>query len=503
MKLPLLLYIILLPFFLLAQNQYPPDVKAALNQTTTNKSELIKALDYFYKTGDDLKIASINFLISNMPIHNSYNYYWEDSVGHRIAYNELNYATFNDAVIAFNSLKTKHLKLHPVPYIYRDIDSVKGEYLIENIELAIESWQARNSSLPKKEDGSLGIFLEYVLPYRISIESLETWRKTYATKYSNIFKANAEIDSVQLRQSINSSFKNLWGIEARVEPLPRLSALQIQLREKGFCEDMADMAVFIARSQGLAATVDNIPFWATSSGNHTTNYLAFDNSHHHFDAALDSLGREPGKVLRTTYSSQQDAIATWLDTTKIPDGFLRVKNYKDVTKEYWPVANISADLFSVPTKKNNVVFLSVLNNGGWQSIWYAKINNGSAIFKNMGRGAVYLPMYYENNRLIPAGWPQTLGYNDTKELKPDSLHLNSITLYEQEKYLKFRPSKRYRLFMWNKQWQLLGEQTPAQGCTKLTFEKVPANALLILVPEYSQGKERPFTILKNGDRQWW
>jgi hypothetical protein len=32
---------------------------------------------------------------------------------------------------------------------------------------------------------------------------------------------------------------------------------------------------------------------------------------------------------------------------------------------------------------------------------------------------------------------------------------------------------------------------------------VPANALLLLIPEYSQRKERPFIMLDNGERVWW
>ena len=87
--------------------QYPPRVKAALEQTSTNRNELKKALNYFYKTGDALEIRSINFLVENMPIHRTMGYYWADEKGRRIAYNELDYPTFNDAVDAFEKLKIK------------------------------------------------------------------------------------------------------------------------------------------------------------------------------------------------------------------------------------------------------------------------------------------------------------------------------------------------------------------------------------------------------------
>jgi hypothetical protein len=502
MKRFLILFILFFPLLIMAQIHYPAKVEAALKESGRNKTELIKALNFFYKTRDSLKIKCINFLIGNMPVHSSYNYYWADYNGQRVEFNELNYSSFNDAVTAFNQLKKTHPKLHPVVNIYRDIDSIKGDYLIKNVEQAISAWQKRNGKLPTIEDGTLETFLEYELPYRVSIEPIENWRNIYAIKYKHIFKGNASTDSLQLRHVINSSFKNIWSREAKTEPLPRLSALQIQLRGKGYCEDIADMAVFIARSQGIAAAVDNVPLWATTAGEHFSDFLFFDKKHFHFDAVLDSLGREPGKVLRTTYSPQPDAIATWMDTATIPAGFLRIKNYKDVTRQYWPAGNITCKLFTSPQDKQQVSFLAVFNGGKWLPVWYGKISGGIAVYKNMSKGVVYLPMYYHDKKLIPAGWPQALGYNNAKELQPDIHHTQTIQLHEQEKYIKFRAGKKYQLLMWNNQWQLLGEQTAEQGCTQLTFKNIPANTLLLLAPEYSQGKERPFIITENGKRVW-
>jgi hypothetical protein len=500
MKKLLRYFILLFPLWSSAQNHYPAKVEAALTEAGNNKAELIKALKYFYKTNDSLKIKGINFLVANMPIHRSYNYYWANEQGKRIDYNELNYATFNGAVAAFNELKTKQGKLHPVPYSFRDIDSVKGNYLIKNVESAFAAWQSRHNKPLTGSDWV--VFSEYVLPYRASVETITEWRNVYAAKFKNSFSGNVVADSIQLRHIINSSFKNLWSSEQQTEPLPRLSALQILLRGKGYCEDIADMAVFIARSQGIAASVDNVPLWATTAGSHFSNFLFFNKNHTHFDAVLDSLGREPGKVIRTTYSPQPDAVASWMDTAKIPPGFLRIKNYKDVTPQYWPAANITCQLFASPQNKQQVSFLAVFNGGRWQPIWYGKINSGIAVYKNMSKGVVYLPMYYENKKLIPAGWPQALGYKNAKELQPDIHHTRTIQVPEEERYLKFRVGKKYQLLMWNNQWQLLGEQTAGQGCTQLTFKNVPANALLILAPEYSQGKERPFMIIENGKRVW-
>jgi hypothetical protein len=299
---------------------------------------------------------------------------------------------------------------------------------------------------------------------------------------------------------VNSGFKNVWGLESSTEPLPRLSALQILSRKKGYCEDIADMVVFIARSNGIAATVDNVPAWATSTGNHFLNFLNTGKNNNRFDAVLDSIEREPGKVFRSTYSKQTGTLATWLDTTQIPDCFLRLTNYIDVTNEYWATDSISCNLF--PDDNAKVVYAAVLNGGMWRPLWYAAKKGNKATFKNMGKGVAYLPMYYKNKQLVPAGYPYVLGRKNKTELKPSG-ETHTIIIKEQEKYLKYRPGKVYRLLMWNKGWETLANQTAPDGCTQLEFAKVPKNTLLLLAPEYTQGKERPFMILDNGERIWW
>jgi hypothetical protein len=503
MRLKLLLILLLIACHSGVHAQYPPGVQTALKMAGANKAQLIKALDHFYKSGDSVKIRSINFLITYMPLHSSQSYYWANGTGNRIPFNELNYSTFNEAAEAINGLKKKYNGLHPVAYSYRDLDSINADYLIENIELACEKWRSRGAS--SGENQAFTDFLEYTLPYRASIEPLQRWRATYSSRFNDVFDNKLPADSqvYQMKQAVNKNIKCTWGIEGKNEPLPRLGALQILFRGKGLCEDLADLAVFVARSQGIPAAVDNIPYWGTTSGNHFLNFLKITPDYSHFDAVLDSLEREPSKVLRTTYSPQKDAIANWLDTSLIPPGFMRIRNFKDVTQEYWPTDTITCALFNNNGIEKKVAYLAVFNGFSWQPAWYGKINNRKATFHKMSKGVVYLPMYYANNHLAPAGWPYALGYNNKLVLQPDTLHTRSITLREQERYLRYRPGKRYRLFYWNNTWKLLEEKKAAEGAVQLTFDKVPANCLLLMIPEYSQGKERPFIIGANGERVWW
>jgi hypothetical protein len=127
----------------------------------------------------------------------------------------------------------------------------------------------------------------------------------------------------------------------------------------------------------------------------------------------------------------------------------------------------------------------------------------------MACGVVYLPMIYKNGKEIPASDPYILMSNGTVEkLKTDKTHLRKITIEQKKNYLIFRAKASYTLYYWDTtgKWISLGSKTPGALIfpnTYLQYENTPFNALFILIPEYSEGKERPFTIDNNGKINWW
>lgn len=500
--------ICLMPFLVPAQSPYPATVTAVLSQAGRNRVELEKALNYFYKQGDSLKIKAVNFMVANMDIHFSASYYWADASGKKIPFNELNYPSFQASIKAFEALKKRHPTIHPQAFIYRDIDSIKSSFIIDNIQRAFTAWQspwAKNISFP--------VFCEYILPYRASVEPMENWRGIYQQKFAWINDSARNKTTEDALQYLGNDFKkwfaNTYGIETRKEPLPRLGALQLLHRKKGPCEDIADWAVFALRSQGFPVTNDMVTYWATSSGGHFFNStlnsklqpIRFDIST--ATVRMTSFAREPAKVIRTTYGKQPNTLASLVPASAIPDGFMRTINYKDVTGEYWATQNLACNIFALPGRPP-VSYACVYNSGDWRPTWWGRNNNNNTVtFTNMSKGAVYLPSWYINGKIIPAGYPVALGYNDISVLAPDTVHRRRIVLQEQASYLFFQPGKKYRLYYWNNAWELLEEKKATPATKTMAFERVPANALLLLVPEYTHNKERPFTITNEGQRRWW
>src|SRR5690349_24291224 len=87
---------------------YPPAISSVLTEAKANRPELEKALNYMYATGDSLKIKSIDFLLSNISIHSSADYYWADNSNHRVSYNEANYSSAKEAASALEALSSKY-----------------------------------------------------------------------------------------------------------------------------------------------------------------------------------------------------------------------------------------------------------------------------------------------------------------------------------------------------------------------------------------------------------
>jgi hypothetical protein len=498
--------IVLFAISVTAQPLYPSKVEEILKQSKSNRHELEKVINHFQSKEDSLKLKAVYFLIANMDIHYADDYYWVDSSGKTIAFSELDYPDFKSSVKAFNDLKRTTSTLTAKQIKIKDIDSIKANFLIDNVDRAFVAWR-----LPWAKDISFNNFCEYLLPYRVSIEPLQKWRSIYADKFSFVNDSSHEnFDSalLHLKNNVNNWFTCTYNLEKRTDPLPRLGSLQLLLRKKGPCEDVADMTVFSLRSQGIPASIDIVPFWATSTGSHTLN-IAFDPKANPipYDILLlyDSLKhfiREPAKVLRITYSKQKNTLPYFQTKEEdIPEGFLRLQNYIDVTSQYWPVNDVTCKLFT-DTILPNIVYAGVFNGAKWQPAWWGIVKKDSVVFTNMCKGAVFLPMTYKNGRLKSVGYPVACGYNHTVILKPEKL-THTVHLEEQEHYLLYRPGKNYRLYYWDNNWKLVQGQKAGDKITELVFDNVPKNALLLLLPEYSQGKERPFMITDDNKRVWW
>lgn len=253
------------------KHNYPLEIEHVLLKAKNNRKELEKALNYFYKRDDSLKIKAIEFLVANMDIHYSETYYWKTVTGKKIDFSEFDYPDLKTAVAAIDSLRDIYGGLFYQDTIIYDMNILTGNYLINHVNRTVDNWKES----PYK-DIPLNDFCEYILPHRVTVEPVTDWWKEYHERYRWLGDSlrHKPLEYVMDYAAIDYKdwFKFTTGKEPqRNEPLARLSAKQLLFRKKGPCEDVASLETFILRSQSIPVAYVTIPFWATSTGAHFIN----------------------------------------------------------------------------------------------------------------------------------------------------------------------------------------------------------------------------------------
>lgn len=458
--------------------------------------------NYYLQSHDTLKIRILKFLEDNVDIHYSRVYYWQDSLRNKVEFDELSFEDYNASKLKLSELKRVN-KVKPVFYNIPDRKNITKEQLIKTIDSGVNNWGKPWNKNLKFDD-----FCNYLLPYRSQNEPLEDWVNIFENRFSAISGNNCAEICNNVNTNLSKWFLCSFAYENRSEGNYMLSPSQMFFRKEGLCEDMCNLSVYSMRTLGLPVSIDFTPAWATSSYNHMwCTYIDEDGTHRPFEAITGLsnnfvIFREPGKVFRITYCNQSSSLANKIDNDAIPFGHLRKKNIIDVTNEYWPTSSINCRLFAVPSQ-NKISYISVFNSLRWIPVDWGKVNNDNVLFKNLSIGSVYLPINYEKGQIIVASNPVLIKSDKEKiELIPNYNNLISVKLFEKPKYLIYRIGKKYTFLYWDKKWINAGEKQATES-KELIFDKIPSHTIYLLIPEYSQKKERIFTINDNNELEYW
>lgn len=418
--------------------------RSALKLSGENIHEFELLIDYYSKSSaDSLKLKAAKYLIANMPGHYSYK-------GRQLT--EFN--TLFDKIAEIESRKpfrgnynfpvTNQLwdsiaSIHGgLNYRYLkkefDLESISSEYLIENIEQAFKVWK-----LPWAEHLSFNEFCEYILPYRFENENIEPWRELYKKQFARITDSCMMVgvsDPVEVCRIINKDITSWFRFNSLMNKYPGAIGPRNLLKAKmGKCLDQAGVANFSMRANGVPVVHEYIPQWASRSMGH--DFSAVLGKDGNF---LDFLGGElpPGeneirdvapKIYRKTFSIQEDHIFFKRKKNEILPPKLNHPWWIDVTSNYIPVSDIEVGLSGKKPKSVSYAYLSVFNNHDWIPVAHGAIKRRKAKFADMGRGAVYLPVYYSNSGIIPAANPLIIYKNGkVEEIKPEAEKLETVCL---------------------------------------------------------------------------
>jgi hypothetical protein len=486
-------------------NEVPKEVQNVITQSKDNGKELKKAIFYFLEKGDSLQLKALYFLIENMPLHYSENVEWTTSNGDVFPFNELDYPDYETSIKEFKE-QTRDFSVTPGIQRYFDQDTITADLLIAHVEFAFSNWQESWA-----KHFPFNFFCEYILPYRVNTEPIQTWENSYQKRFLDIAKRQHSDDPLIVGAAINSDLKlwftNSFALKNSKDPVPLLGPLQLLHRKTGGCPDMVNLATYSLRSVGIPAAVDFTPFWATSTGSHFWNFT-FDSLRYGYsfmgagENYYDhSINKDMAKVYRIMYSKQKDHIAARVPAEKIHSDLFQVPNIMDVTKYYIKTTNLSVKLDS--TLNHEVIYLCVFNGLQWRPVAAEVADNGEVHFNDIGLNIVYLPMVYNYSKLTPAGLPVLVRDKRPPEfIQCSDKDKRNVVIKNKDRYLILRNGKSYTLRYWDGKWVKHSTQK-ASSKSFIEFKNVPANSLMVLVPEYSQGKERIFTLNDKDELMYW
>lgn len=497
----------------------PPDnVVEILELAGDKRSELEAVIQHYKDRGEVMKEEAAYFLIGNMKEHGYAKYKLVDSSETAVTFSIFDYPDYERLLAGWDEIKRSRGPIHfKLDTLVRDYQTITSEYLIGNIDLAFKAWEEN----PWAHHLSFDQFCEYVLPYRSSNEPLEDWRTYFSNELSWVLDSVSDPSNpVEAASFVNDYIKSWFRFDPRYYEHPTDQGLEEMLRNKmGRCEDMTNLAIYAMRALAIPVMSDFTPYWANTGNNHAWNAVLDPN-----DSIIIFMGGEanPGeyelghklaKAYRKTFAVQPNSLPEKLEPWEKAPPYLDKKSIRDVTHEYGPVDRIKIELNKGIPDSTNFSYLCVFNSGQWKAIDYTRFHGNKAMYSRVGLGVAYLPAFYYDETIIPAGDPFILTDSSKMDYKiPDGNDRIRIQLFSTTqrvtkqttdfiKKADFAAGKQYILYFWNDRWVEIGRQTAGNG--PLSFNNVPSNAIYWLVEEGSRKEERIFTLDDEGRQVWW
>ncbi len=500
-------------------NKYPVNVQETLKKSGKNHQELENVINQYQNPKDSLKLKAAYFLIGNMDNHCYVSFKMVDSTGKKVPWNIFDYANYNKLVQGWDSIEKIRGPIHfTVDKKIMDYDTITADYLINNIDLAFKAWTKN----PWSRHLNFEQFCEYILPYRGSNEPLENWRSYFSKNLSWVKDSlKNDDDPIKAGYLINDNLKSWFKFDPRYYEHPTDQGLSEMLKNKtGRCEDMTNIAIYAFRAMGVPVMSDYTPYWAKTGNNHAWNASLDKNGNIVIFMGCEAnpgkykLSHELAKVYRKTFAEQSDCLDKVKQKWEQAPPYLKSNTYTDVTKDYVPVTDVKLTLEKIPDS-TSIAYICVFNTGEWRAIQWSKIIDKKVDFTDMGMNIAYLPAFYINKKIIPAGKQFILNRKaKVKTITADTVNAITIKLLSTTKRktmqstdfiqkASFKEGVNYTLYYWNNKWVEIGKQKAKKG--PLIFKNVPSNALYWLVSanSHKDKEERIFTIDKKGKQIWW
>ncbi|MFB9107043.1 transglutaminase domain-containing protein [Flavobacterium gyeonganense] len=477
-----------------------------------NSEELEKVIKHFKKKGDDQKLKSAYFLISNMKNKGTYINDLVDSHGISVGFNISNFKNENEEKKWLDSVTSIRGKLHEYENFLPDVKNISAQFLINNIDRAFEVKQKS----PFCKGISDADFYEYILPYRVNTEKLEFWRDSVLNDFSK-----EQIDSIYNFSTVLAATNYVDKIyqkrfkfgERRYFKEKKVRSYSELIKDKeGKCNDMCNLVVLALRALGIPSGFDSIKYkrasndvgheWCFVKDIKTDKNYPFDALSNNGPGFFNLPYKNAPKVLRMQFTIVTDNSIQTQEITIYPDFFN--SNFLDVTTEYFETTNVAIPL---EKKHQEPLYLSIWHKGWWKPIaYFYDPNQLIARFNNVSKDNLYCLTKYRFSTIEQVNEPFIVNkfgeikYCNSTELKKE-ISLNSY----QNKELKKAKNNT----------EILDFDTQQKICRKVVEEDVKkdewqnfsevslkTNTLYLLVDDATK-TQKVFMLKNDGSVDWY
>lgn len=387
-----------------------------------NRGELERVLNHYKDRGDTLKWRAARFLIANMKDKFSYSIPELDSIRQVM----IDVKTKEAVDKSWKSFPYRNY-----PKVY-DAQTITADYLIENIELAFESWQRYAwGKYYSFED-----FCEYLLPYRIGDEPLERWRVEYRDYFVPLLDSLYKGTDVVEAASTVQHYAERAGYRHDVNfSIPHHGALSLRKCWLGTCREYCDYIMYMFRTLGIPVTRDRYKYSPEIRHSHEWNAVE-DTTGRFIPIEFHESGvkrdwenkRRKGKVYRTCFARQAHPAFDG-------DYYLR-----DVTADYFGENRVK-----VPVEKKEDGFIAVFAFEGWMPVGHYEQKGGYARVENIEPEAIFMPVVQGQNGLVENGYPFMLEGEEVRVLKPDDTQKEKVKLTRKYPVTSYMRGHLYRI----------------------------------------------------------
>ena len=387
--------------FLIACSSNTRDVNNSLVLAGNNRNQLEKVIHHYKRHNDNEKdkLRAACFLIANMKDKGTYIYDMMDNNGNLLGYNISDFKNTTEENNWLDSIKKVHGKLFEYERYLPDLQYMKAEYLIANIERAFRTKQ--NS--PYCKGISEKDFYEYILPYRVSHEKLEYWWDSARVDLNGFQDSIYSFSSVLAAANfVDDYYQDFFrfGFERFFKEKKVRSYSELVRDKIGKCSDMCNLVLMGMRTLGIPCGMDNIRYkrasdavgheWVFVLDVKTNKTYPFDALSNNGPGLFNLLYDNSPRVFRSQFEMSENAVFENNYPVIHPEFYKT--NEHNVTDNYFETTDINIEPGHLCT---NPIYLCIWFKGNWKPIdCFYDSTSTKAVFTKLSKNNLYCLLEY-------------------------------------------------------------------------------------------------------------